>query len=210
MNRLLNLFLVVLLALSASYAHARVAETHYGAKNLENIGSIAEVPSKALMRLGKFFDSTIAASGRSLGPEANTPPVDESLYNRGSWRTGTRTDAEANAPRNENGDMICPTCGDDIPDVIVRETRNGPQERVGYDLDHYPDTWADRVDEMQTRDVPPARTEVLDEYNRDVRVQCPGCNQGHQFEGVEGDFSHGSTNGQPNPPPSSNSSSATD
>lgn len=28
----------------------------------------------------------------------------------------------------------------------------------------------------------------LDEYNRDLRVQCPECNQGHKFEGVEGQY----------------------
>ena len=31
--------------------------------------------------------------------------------------------------------------------------------------------------------------EVLDIYNESVRVQCPKCDQGHQFEGIKGDFS---------------------
>ena len=28
----------------------------------------------------------------------------------------------------------------------------------------------------------PSRKTVLDIYNENVRVQCPKCNQGHQFE----------------------------
>ena len=51
----------------------------------------------------------------------------------------------------------------------------------------YLHTWAERVDDMKNRTSEPTRKEVFDEYNRDVRVQCPECNQGHQFEGVEGD-----------------------
>ena len=52
----------------------------------------------------------------------------------------------------------------------------------------YPDTWAERVEDMKAKPVEPTRKEVLDEYNRDVRVQCPECNQGHKFEGVKGEY----------------------
>ena len=41
---------------------------------------------------------------------------------------------------------------------------------------------------MKTRAVHPSRSEVLDIFNEDVRVQFPKCNQGHQFEGIKGDF----------------------
>ena len=41
---------------------------------------------------------------------------------------------------------------------------------------------------MKTRAVQPSRSEVLDIFNEDVRVQCPKCNQGHKFEGIKGDF----------------------
>lgn len=41
---------------------------------------------------------------------------------------------------------------------------------------------------MKSQPAKPTRKEVLDEYNRDVRVQCPECNQGHEFEGVKGDY----------------------
>ena len=74
-----------------------------------------------------------------------------------------------------------------FPDKITVQTKKGPIDRRGFDLDHYPDTWAERVKEMQKLDPPPTRKEVLDEFNRRVRVQCPVCNQSHEFEGVPGE-----------------------
>ena len=112
----------------------------------------------------------------------------QGLYNRGSWRKSTIVDAEAQAKAANNGDLLCATCGKDVSEKIIVETRNGPIERRGYDLDHYPETWEKRVENMKSRPVEPTRKDVLDEYNRDVRVQCPGCNQGHEFEGVKGDY----------------------
>ena len=39
------------------------------------------------------------------------------------------------APKNANGEMICPTCGEVIPEKITVMTKNGERTRVGYDLD---------------------------------------------------------------------------
>lgn len=114
-----------------------------------------------------------------------------SLFGRPKFRKATIEKAVAEAPRNSSGSMICPTCGEVIPEKIVINTKNGPRERVGYDLDHYPVTWAERVDTMRAFDTPPTRKEVLDEYNSNVRVQCPTCNQSHKFEGVKGAFADG-------------------
>lgn len=108
------------------------------------------------------------------------------LYSRSGFRKRARQSAVDDAPKNISGEMICPTCGKVIPEAIIQDTVNGPRKRVGYDLDHYPDTWAERVEQLKQRDPPPTRKEVLEEYNRDLRVQCPKCNQGHEFEGVEG------------------------
>ena len=84
--------------------------------------------------------------------------------------------------------MICPTCGEVIPPKIVINTKNGTRTRVGYDLEHYPITWAERVETMKAFSKKYTRKQVLDEYNSDLRVQCSPCNQGHQFEGVKGEF----------------------
>lgn len=110
------------------------------------------------------------------------------LYARGSFRRSARQKAESEAPRNSNGKMKCPTCGKEIPDKITINTKNGPVDRIGYDLDHYPDTWAERKVKLQSLETTPTRTEVLDCYNSDLRVQCHECNIKHIFEGVKGDF----------------------
>jgi hypothetical protein len=82
--------------------------------------------------------------------------------------------------------MICPTCEKEIPDSIIVNTKNGPVERIGYDLDHYPDTWAESVETMRSGEVQPTRKDVLDEHNERLRVQCHECNISHKYEGVEG------------------------
>ena len=105
------------------------------------------------------------------------------LYARGKYRKSTHEKMKAEAPRDADGNMICPTCGKKIPETI---TQNG-RKRVGYDGDHYPTTWSERVQEMKKWPTAPTRKQVLDIYNQDVRAQCPNCNQGHMFEGVKGD-----------------------
>ena len=105
------------------------------------------------------------------------------LYARGKYRKSTHEKMKAEAPRDADGNMICPTCGKKIPETI---TQNG-RTRVGYDGDHYPTTWSERVQEMKKWPTAPTRKQVLDIYNQDVRAQCPNCNQGHMFEGVKGD-----------------------
>lgn len=70
---------------------------------------------------------------------------------------------------------------------IFNETHT-VNDRIGYDLDHYPETWAERKVKIQSLETTPTRTEVLDCYNSDLRVQCHECNIKHIFEGVKGDF----------------------
>ncbi|MCB2309241.1 HNH/ENDO VII family nuclease [Clostridium estertheticum] len=131
----------------------------------------------------KAVEESKNAKGDKVVSEANA-----SLYKRGSFRKSERTKAKKNAPININGEMICPTCAEVIPDTIIQNTIKGPRKRVGYDLDHFPQTWAERVEVLKQKDIPPTRKDVLDEYNRDIRVQCPDCNQGHKFEGIEGAY----------------------
>ena len=110
------------------------------------------------------------------------------LYSRSSFRRSARQKAESEAPRNSNGEMICPTCGKNIPKQITINTKNGSVKRIGYDLDHYPKTWAQRKQMMQSKPVQPTRAEVLNCFNTDLRVQCHECNIKHIFEGVKGDY----------------------
>ena len=115
----------------------------------------------------------------------------DSLFARGKFRKSARDKAVAEAPRDSHGNMICPTCGEIIPPKIIQNTKNGPRSRVGYDLDHYPVTWNERKNKMKASEQNYTRKQVLDEYNKDLRVQCPPCNEGHQYEGVNGVYSDG-------------------
>lgn len=123
--------------------------------------------------------------------KSRTKSENDFLYARAAFRKPTMEKARAEAPRNSSGSMLCPTCGEVIPETIVVNTKKGPRKRRGYDLDHYPDTWEKRKKAMQESDTPPTRKQVLDQYNLNVRVQCPKCNQGHKFEGVKGAFADG-------------------
>ena len=69
---------------------------------------------------------------------------DDALYARGNFRKKAVTKAEADAPRDSDGNMICSTCGKVIPESITINTKNGPMTRRGYDLDHYSLTWDER------------------------------------------------------------------
>ena len=89
------------------------------------------------------------------------------LYARGKFRKSTHEKMKAEAPRDADGNMICPTCGKKIPNVI---TKNG-RTRIGYDGDHYPTTWSERVKAMKAQPTAPTRKQVLDIFNEDVRVQ---------------------------------------
>lgn len=114
---------------------------------------------------------------------------------------GTQRGSDA-APSNPSGDTTCPTCGAVIPESVTVLTINGPVINRGYQLDHFPRTWAERVTDFQSQPTPPTRAEVLDAYNLNLRVQCGPCNMGHQFEGVAGDYQYGvDGNGNPLPAP---------
>ena len=51
--------------------------------------------------------------------------------------------------------MICPTCGKDIPDSITIKTKNEPVKRIGDDLDHHPNTWAEKNVSMKAGEIQP-------------------------------------------------------
>lgn len=152
-------------------------------------GSVFE-PSRYIYTFGDPANYT-DKSGLEIDKRYGASPGATSGYVAGSgvfarpsgFRQSTVNQAVAEAPTNSSGQMVCPTCGTTIPATTTVQTRNGPVTRRGFDLDHYPTTWSQRVQEMQGWDPPPTRSRVLDYYNAGVRVQCPACNQGHLYEG---------------------------
>lgn len=99
---------------------------------------------------------------------------------RPKFRKSTRDKALAEAQKNPDGSMSCPTCDK----KITGKKLNG---RNDYDLDHHPVTWSDTKKKMKNQQISPSRKEVNDKYQENVRVQCPKCNRSHKFEGRSND-----------------------
>jgi RHS repeat-associated protein len=87
----------------------------------------------------------------------------------GSFRKKTVKDSWDNAADGtKSGTKKCPTCDNDVSgNPYNGEKRNGSD---GWDNDHQP-KWKDR--DLNGMD----RKQVLDEYNKDTRLRCPGCNR---------------------------------
>ena len=78
-------------------------------------------------------------------------------------RKGTEQSNWDNAEDGENGSKLCPTCGGEV------NSKPGEKNK-DWDNDHNP-PWRDR--DLSGKD----RKGVLDEYNRDTRLRCIGCNR---------------------------------
>ncbi len=131
-----------------------------------------------------------------LGAEAlNTVRGYGDLFSRPGFWKETLENAKAAAPVDDLGNVVCETCGEVVPETITRNTSRGPVLRRGGDLDHFPDTWAERVAEMRNRFPLPTREEVIRAFNERLRYICPICNQSHEWEGIPGPY-------RPQPPTS--------
>jgi HNH/ENDO VII superfamily nuclease with conserved GHE residues len=95
---------------------------------------------------------------------------------RPSFRKATTERALEEAPVGPDGGKVCPTCEKPIGRGTIER---GGRLRRDFDVDHTGKTWAQRVSEMRQNIT---RREVIEEYQRDVRAQCPDCNQSHAFE----------------------------
>ena len=80
------------------------------------------------------------------------------LYARGKFRKSTHKKMKAEAQKDADGDMICPTCGKKIPETYIDKSG---RTQIGYDRDHYPTTWNERVQAMKAQPIPPTRKEVI-------------------------------------------------
>lgn len=106
--------------------------------------------------------TTADGSAAASAPEGVLTP-------RPRFRTGTVDDAWANATPGPSGGRLCPTCGDEVR----VPPRSGPRD---WDIDHQP-PWSQRTGPLsENPDL--TRAEVIDEYQRGTRLECPRCNRG--------------------------------
>jgi hypothetical protein len=117
------------------------------------------------------LNATKASSGAPKIKEAadNTEP-------RPKFRKSTDHKAWDEAKNGSKpGTKQCPTCKKDI--TGKKDPKTG---RRDYDLDHTKETWSTRKKDLQKKGA--SHKEVNDEYQKDVRVQCPRCNRSHNLE----------------------------
>lgn len=99
--------------------------------------------------------------------------VNKALTPRPKFRKSTIDNSVLNAPKDNDGNMICATCNEKLTGKKVNGRRD-------FDIDHNP-TWESR---KQKLDIPETtRKDVIEAYQKDVRIQCPTCNRSHKFEG---------------------------
>jgi RHS repeat-associated protein len=95
------------------------------------------------------------------------------LASRPAFWVETEHHAWRAAADGPNGTKLCPTCDTKITGTKIRGVRD-------FDLDHYVQTWAQLKIEL-SRIPGLTRRQVIEAYQRNVRVQCPGCNRSNRF-----------------------------
>ncbi|MDB5801459.1 MAG: hypothetical protein JWL63_2398 [Rhodocyclales bacterium] len=135
--------------------------------------AVAEPPelrarqARDLSRLWNAAKGIFSQDNNNLANDPEVPAADgqKDVKKRPSRvRKGTEQGNWDNAEDGEQGGKLCPTCG--------KEVKSRPGEKgKDWDNDHHPDPWRDR--DLTDKD----RKGVLDEYNRDTRLRCVGCNR---------------------------------
>ncbi|MEV4627811.1 LamG-like jellyroll fold domain-containing protein [Micromonospora sp. NPDC049523] len=131
-----------------------------------------------------------ATGGRPIGPNGqflanpNTPvpgAVDANgmvrgtnapgyTTSRGGWRADTTNDAWADGTPGPNGGVMCPRQG---PNCVGEVFRNPTAGQPSGDMGHYPTAHTNRLYPEGM-----SRADFLDEYQKDVRIECIPCNRG--------------------------------
>lgn len=148
---------------------------YFGEQRQKGDGVIAD-PATAL-------DSTIKPTGSLIYPMPDAKTVGDSITelipdqlkglveyvitavnSRPGFRKQTVQDAwDKAADGSQSNTIACPTCGKDV-------TVPPGQGRRDWDVDHQP-PWSTRDLSGMTRD------QVIDEYNKGTRLECPSCNR---------------------------------
>ncbi|MGW3071872.1 polymorphic toxin-type HINT domain-containing protein [Kitasatospora sp. NPDC001132] len=92
------------------------------------------------------------------------------VTSRANWRAQTLDDAWAGGTAGPNGGVMCPRQG---PNCAGEVFRNPTGDQVTGDMGHYPTAWSNRQFSPNVK-----RPEVIDEYQRNVRIECIPCNRG--------------------------------
>ncbi|MEH1092231.1 LamG-like jellyroll fold domain-containing protein [Micromonospora sp. CPCC 205739] len=131
-----------------------------------------------------------ATGGRPIGPDGKFLPnpnplvpgevdadgmvrgTNKSGYttSRGGWRTDTTNEAWASGTPGPRGGVMCPRQG---PNCAGEVFRNPTAGQPAGDMGHWPEAHTNRRYPANI-----TREEFLDEYQKDVRIECIPCNRG--------------------------------
>ncbi len=160
----------------------------YGGSGLGGNGVAAVVLASGILAFGwgggggDSSPLTVGGAGGSTGANSTsaakgTVNIIAAARTRPSFRKSTERSSIESAPRGPDGGPVCLGCGTPIGRGKVEY---GGRMRRDFDLDHFNQTWAERVKQFSP-DV--SRAEVINTYQQDVRATCPICNQSHVLEG---------------------------
>jgi RHS repeat-associated protein len=140
-----------------------------GAGALIFVGGIS---TAAIKIKGWIYPIGVAASSRNVADRVGS--VFDQRQQRYPWRTDTRGRLEAQAPRDEHGNIICATCGQAIHGDGV--------------IDHFY-TWSRALEFVADfaqyfRD----EAEIKEFYQHDLRILCAHCNSSNAYNGQVGKF----------------------
>ncbi len=166
---------------SALRAGMALAEGDYKGALEYGVGAVAGGKGGTLLVKGISKLKLLDRAADTLKAVDKTEDVAKTAKNviepRPKFRKKTIENALKDAPDGADGVKICPTCGT----KMTGEKVNGKRD---FDVDHHTKTWAQRKKELAKK--PNLnRKEVIDEYQKDVRAQCPRCNRGHKYEPKE-------------------------
>jgi RHS repeat-associated protein len=150
-------------ALKDGYNGQGDGRVHAAVQDLETATAVAGVAGAikgGAALITRYAAKKAIEEGSGIADEA----INSIAKRPSSFRKKTVQDAWDNAAEGSKpGAKACPTCGKDV------EVAPGKGRR-DWDVDHQP-KWKDR--DLSGKD----RKQVLDEYNKNVRLRCPSCNR---------------------------------
>ncbi|MFD8319622.1 RHS repeat-associated core domain-containing protein [Kitasatospora purpeofusca] len=121
---------------------------------------------------GRFATNPNALQPGQLDSDGMLRGVNEPghVTSRANWRAQTLNDAWEGGTPGPNGGVMCPRQG---PNCAGEMFRNPTGDQATGDMGHYPTAWSNRQFSPNV-----TRAEVIDEYQRNVRIECIPCNRG--------------------------------
>ncbi|WP_335872617.1 DNRLRE domain-containing protein [Bacillus sp. 2205SS5-2] len=128
------------------------------------LSGVAVLPGGSLVKNGIKAGRGIRSAAKGTGDLVRGTNKRGQVTGRGGFRKSTVHNAWDNAKDGPKGGKLCPTCEKEI---FVPPFSGKKRD---WDVDHTP-AWTNRTF------LNPTRKEVLDDYQKGTRLECPSCNR---------------------------------